>query len=138
MIANPNWPEIQMALLEFEMDGQGVNANNEGGENPNRQKTQQSWECSDIVTRVFNEKKDALLTEIKDGLFGKVSRLVYTTEFQRGACHIFISWSFLRMASKSGILLMLTQLSLPNFQIIIYSLISGTLLYNRVFQSSQG
>jgi hypothetical protein len=29
MTTNPNWPEIQKALLEFERYGQGVNARNE-------------------------------------------------------------------------------------------------------------
>jgi hypothetical protein len=43
------------------------------------------------VARVFNEKKDALIAEIKAGLFGAISGLVYTTEFQkRGLPHVHI------------------------------------------------
>ena len=46
---------------------------------------------SDIVARVFHKKKDALLAEIKNGLFGAISGLVYTTEFQkRGLPHIHV------------------------------------------------
>ena len=79
MTANPNWLEIQDALLEFDADDQG-----------NAQK-QLVTDCPNIVARVFNEKKDALLAEIRKGLFGIISRLVYTTEFQkRGLPNVYL------------------------------------------------
>ena len=52
MTANPNWVEIQEALLkEQTVDG--------------HRQTAVDW--PDIVARVFEEKKNALLKEIKDG-----------------------------------------------------------------------
>jgi hypothetical protein len=82
MTANPKWPEITEALLRFRRD-------NPDGE-PEDTGRQQSSDRPDVIARVFHKKKDALLAEIKSGLFGVISGLVYTTEFQRGACHIFI------------------------------------------------
>jgi hypothetical protein len=80
MTANPNWPEIKEALLKF--------ARNDDEDNETRQ---QASDRPDIVARVFNEKKDALLAEIKSGLFGAIAGLVYTTEFQkRGLPHIHL------------------------------------------------
>jgi len=71
MIANSNWPEIQDVLLKFNADNQG-----------NAQK-QLVTDHSNIVARVFNKKKNALLIEIRKGLFDAISRLVYITKFQK-------------------------------------------------------
>ena len=66
-------------MLKFDADNQG-----------NAQK-QLVTDYPDIVARVFNEKKDALLAEIKKGLFCAISGLVYTTEFQkRGLPHVHL------------------------------------------------
>lgn len=76
MTANPNWPEIQEALLKEE---------NETG------KKQTAADRPDIVARVFQLKKEALLKEIRDGLFGGVVGLVHTIEFQkRGLPHMHL------------------------------------------------
>ena len=70
MMVNPNWPEIQEALLRDEDD------------NPNGKK-QTAADCPDIIVCVFQLKKEALLKEIQEGLFGKVGGLVHTIEFQK-------------------------------------------------------
>ena len=77
MTANPNWPEIQEALLE-------LNAGNPPGR-------QTATDCPDIVARVFNQKVEALLKDIRAGLFGEIAGLVYTIEFQK--CGPLISTS---------------------------------------------
>ena len=83
--ANPNWPEILEALLEF----QGVT------DDPNEPTTRQTAaDRPDIVARVFKKKLDAILKElIKDGILGKAIAHVYTIEFQKRGlphCHILI------------------------------------------------
>jgi hypothetical protein len=79
MTANPNWPEIQEALLEEEsLDG------------GHRQK-QSSYDRPDIVSRVFEQKKNAVIKEIKDGIFGKAVAHIHTIEFQkRGLPHMHL------------------------------------------------
>jgi len=69
MTANPNWPEIKEQLLKDDAV-------------PGRpQKRQEASDQPDIVARVFEEKKKALLKEIKNGLFGNVVATVHTIEF---------------------------------------------------------
>ena len=70
MTANPNWPEIKNALLPHQTPS----------------------DRPDIVTRVFNCKKNALLKDlIKDGYLGRVLGHVYTIEFQkRGLPHMHL------------------------------------------------
>ena len=83
MTANPNWPEIQQALLE--LDGPVNNDPN------NPLKRQTAVDRPDIVAHVFNQKKNALLEEIKNGLFGTLAGMVYTIEFQkRGLPHMHL------------------------------------------------
>ena len=79
MTANPNWPEIQEQLLKDEPV-------------PGRpEKRQEVSDRPDIVARVFEEKKKALLKEIKNGLFGNVVATVHTIEFQkRGLPHMHL------------------------------------------------
>jgi len=81
--ANPNWPEIQEALLEFQGD-------NDDPDQPTTHQT--AADRPDIVARVFNQKLKAILKDIvKDGIFGKVVAHVYTIEFQkRGLPHAHI------------------------------------------------
>ena len=77
MTANPNWPEVHEALLEFA-----------GGDESRKQKPE---DRPDIIARVFEEKKKALLKEIQSGLFGEVIGHVHTIEFQkRSLPHIHI------------------------------------------------
>ena len=77
MTANPQWPEIHEALLEYA-----------GGDESRKQRPE---DRPDIIARIFEEKKKALLKEIQDGLFGEVIGHVHTTEFQkRGLPHIHI------------------------------------------------
>lgn len=77
MTANPQWPEIHEALLELV-----------GGDESRKQKPE---DRPDIIARVFEEKKKALLKEIQNGLFGAVIGHVHTIEFQkRGLPHIHI------------------------------------------------
>jgi len=64
--ANPNWPEIKRELLQGET----------------------ALDRPDIVCRVFEEKSQALLRELRDGLFGKFAGIVWTMEYQkRGLPH---------------------------------------------------
>ena len=66
MTANPNWVEVQEALLkEPTVNGQ----------------RQTAVDQPDIVAHVFEQKKNALLKEVKDGLFGKTAAMVHTIEF---------------------------------------------------------
>ena len=65
MTANPNWPEIQEALLEFD-DGT----------------CQIAADCPDIAAHIFQQKMKALLDDIRGGLFVELSGNVYTIEFQ--------------------------------------------------------
>ena len=75
MAADPNRKEIQDNLFTW----------------PNGQK-QSASDRPDIVVRVFEEKKKALLKEIKEGhVFGKVAAMVHTVEFQkRGLPHMHL------------------------------------------------
>ena len=76
MTANPEWDEIQEALLT---------------EAPPGNQKQTAADRPDIVVRVFEEKKKALLQDIKAGVFGKVVAMVHTIEFQkRGLPHMHL------------------------------------------------
>ncbi|KXN91247.1 hypothetical protein AN958_01607, partial [Leucoagaricus sp. SymC.cos] len=67
--ANPNWEEIQSALLPG----------------------QTASDHPDIVAQVFEQKKKALLKEIMNGLFGNCVAMVHTIEFQkRSLSHIHV------------------------------------------------
>jgi hypothetical protein len=76
MTTNPNWPEITDALLKDPTpDG----------------KRQQPSDRPDIVARVFVQKMEQLLKDVRGGLFGKVVGMVYTIEFQkRGLPHMHL------------------------------------------------
>ena len=72
---NPNWVEIQEALLEPTINGQRQAAVNQ----------------PDIIAHVFEKRKNALLKKIKDGLFGKTAAMVHIIEFQkRGLPHMHL------------------------------------------------
>ena len=76
MTANPNWPEVQEALLKEPL----VNG-----------KKQTASDQPDIVARVFELKNNALLQDIKYGLFGNCVAHIHTIEFQkRGLPHAHI------------------------------------------------
>jgi hypothetical protein len=65
--ANPNWPEIQLALLPG----------------------QTSSDRPDLVSRVFRLKAAAILKDLESGVFGTSVAHVWTTEFQkRGLPHM--------------------------------------------------
>ena len=82
MTANPNWPEIQDQLLSEVPPPHGANY---------RRRKQKASDRPDIVARVFEQKKNALLKEIHDGLFGTVVAMVHTIEFQkRGLPHMHL------------------------------------------------
>lgn len=59
--ANPNWPEIQEALLPG----------------------QTASDRPDLVARVFREKARIVMKKIKQGLFGKYVAHVFSNEFQK-------------------------------------------------------
>ena len=88
MTANPNWPEITEQLLQDDpVPGQS-------------QSRQTAADRPDIVARVFEEKKKALLKEVKAGIFGKAVAMVHTIEFQkRGLPHMHLL-IFLDQADK--------------------------------------
>src|SRR6202167_3833817 len=76
MTTNPKWPEITEALIKDQTD--------EG-------KRQEVSDRPDIVACVFVQKMQALLKDVRDGLFGKVAGMVYTVEFQkRGLPHMHL------------------------------------------------
>ena len=80
MTANPNWPEIQDQLLWEVPPGPGAN---------HQRRRQKASDRPDIVARVFELKKNAMLKDIKDGMFGRVVALFHTIEFQkRGLPHM--------------------------------------------------
>ena len=82
MTANPNWPEIQEQLLSEVPPPPGAR---------HRQRKQKASDRPDIVARVFEMKKNQLLKEIKEGLFGRVPAMVHTIEFQkRGLPHMHL------------------------------------------------
>ena len=79
MTANPNWPEVQEALLALR------------GQADDHQPKQTASDRPDIVVRVFYQKLKELLKDIKSGAFGEISGFVYTVEFQkRGLPHAHI------------------------------------------------
>lgn len=66
---NPTWPEILSNLLP------GQSANDDPV----------------LTVRVFNQKKDRLMSMLKDGAFGEVTAWLYSVEFQkRGLPHVHI------------------------------------------------
>ncbi|KNZ79781.1 hypothetical protein J132_08593 [Termitomyces sp. J132] len=76
MTANPKWSEIEEALLKKP----AVNG-----------KRQTAADRPDIVARVFELKKNAVVKEIKEGFFGSCVAYVHTIEFQkRGLPHMHI------------------------------------------------
>ncbi|KNZ78075.1 hypothetical protein J132_02265 [Termitomyces sp. J132] len=76
MTANPKWSEIEEALLKEP----AVNG-----------KEQTAADQPDIVARVFELKKNAVVKEIKEGLFGSCVAYVHTIKFQkRGLPHMHI------------------------------------------------
>ena len=79
MTANPNWPEITEQLLQDDpVPGQA-------------QSRQTTADRPDIVAWAFEEKKKALLKEVKAGIFGKAVAMVHTIEFQkRGLPHMHL------------------------------------------------
>jgi hypothetical protein len=82
MTANPNWPEIQDALLEEEPPDADFTAS--------RWK-QAAYDRPDIVSRVFEQKKNALIKDVKNGVLGKVVAHIHTIEFQkRGLPHMHL------------------------------------------------
>jgi hypothetical protein len=83
MTANPNWPDIVDALLDYDL------TNNDDPDNTQRKQT--ALDRPDIVARVFKKKMDALLKKIKEGYFGDVSAYLYVIEFQkRGLPHMHL------------------------------------------------
>jgi hypothetical protein len=83
MTANPNWPEIQDALLEEELPDLDSTA---------CRRKQTASDRPDIVARVFEQKKNAILKNIKKGgILGKVVAFIHTIEFQkRGLPHMHL------------------------------------------------
>jgi hypothetical protein len=82
MTANPNWPEIQDALLEEEPPDPTSNT---------CRRKQIASDRPDIVARVFEQKKNALLKDIRSGALGKVVANIHTIEFQkRGLPHMHL------------------------------------------------
>jgi hypothetical protein len=78
MTANPNLPEVQDALLNYE----GID---DDPDEPRKQQT--ASDHPDIVACVFHQEMQELLKDVRGkngmGIFGKVSGLVYTIEFQK-------------------------------------------------------
>ena len=82
MTAKPTWPEIQEQLLWEEPPNAGAN---------HQRRRQKASDRPDIVARVFEQKKNELLKDVKSGVLGKVEAMVYTVEFQkRGLPHMHL------------------------------------------------
>ena len=71
MTTNPNWPEIQDQRLSEVPPPHGANY---------RRRKQKASDRPDIITCVFEQKKNALL---KESLFGTVVTMVHTIKFQK-------------------------------------------------------
>ena len=110
MTANPNWPEVQEALLAFS----GPDDNDPAHCRPK----QTAIDHPDIVVHVFFQKMDALLKAIRGGLFRGISGLVYTVEFRYVAYLMCTFSSLSRSITRLGKLRMLTKLSLLSSQIL--------------------
>ena len=102
MTANPKWPEITQNLFPG----------------------QTASDRPDIVSRVFELKKRAILKEINRGLFGGVAARVHS---KRGVFLICTSLSSSKMKTTSEMSTILTLWYLPNSLILILSLSSISL-----------
>ena len=83
MTANPNWPGIQEQLLWEVPPNAGAN---------HQRRKQKASVRPDIVTRVFELKKNELLKDVvKHGVLGKVVADFHSIEFQkRGLPHMHL------------------------------------------------
>jgi hypothetical protein len=125
MTANPNWPEIQNQLL--------LEVPPPAGANHERRK-QKASDRPDIVARVFEEKKKAMLKEIHNGLFGRVVAMVHTIEFQkRGLPHMHLL-IFLHPDDKihdanQADTIVLAQIPDPELHPLLYNTVTTCMLH---------
>jgi hypothetical protein len=123
MTANPNWPEITESLLHDE-------APDENG----RVHHQEPADRPDIIARVFQQKKEALLKEIRGGLFGKVIGMVHTIEFQkRGLPHmhllIFLDQQDKIREPKDADSIVSAKIPDPVTQPILHSVVTSNMMH---------
>ena len=82
MTAYSNWPEIQEELLWEADPAPGTNY---------QRRRQKASDCPDIVACVFELKKNSLLKEIREGIFGNMVARIKVVEFQKkGLPHIHV------------------------------------------------
>ena len=80
MTANPNWPELQEQLFLEAPPGAGANY---------QRRMLKASDHPDIVTHVFELKKNVALKDIQSGIFGRVEARLWTIEFQKhGLSHM--------------------------------------------------
>ena len=125
MTANPNWPEIQDALLESDPP--------EPGSNAPRWK-QKASDRPDIVAHVFEQKRRAVLKEIKSGIFGKTVADIHTIESQKRGlphmhCLIFLDPADRICNADDVDTIVSAQLSDPITQPLLYQTISTCMLH---------
>ena len=125
MTANPKWPEILEQLLLEAPPPAGANY---------QQRRQTAADRPDIVARVFELKKQALLKEIKDGLFGTVNDMVHTIEFQkRGLPHmhllIFLDQPYKFFDGDDVNTLVSAQIPDPNLHPLLYNTVVNCMLH---------
>ena len=82
MTANPNWPEIQDQLLQEVPPPAGARY---------QQRKQKASDRPDIEACVFEMKKNQLLKEINEGLFGRVPAMVHNSKREVFPTCIFLS-----------------------------------------------
>ncbi|KXN81926.1 hypothetical protein AN958_03406 [Leucoagaricus sp. SymC.cos] len=112
MTANPNWEEIQSALLPG----------------------QTASDHPDIVARVFEQKKKALLKEIINSLFGNCVAKVDTNKFQKqGLPHIHIHIFFYSLDKIHDTnyvdIIVLAKISDCNIYPVLYDVVTTVMMY---------
>ncbi|OBZ78054.1 hypothetical protein A0H81_02325 [Grifola frondosa] len=125
MTANPNWPEIQEALLEI---------NKADNDPDDTARKQTAADRPDIVVRVFKLKKEALLKKIKDGFFGNLAADVWVIEFQkRGLPHmhllIFLEEPYKIRDAAMVDSIVSAQLPDPETQPLLYAMVTKCMLH---------
>ena len=96
--------------------------------------SQTATDCPDIVSRVFEQKKKALLKLIDNGFFGTTVAYIHTIEFQKRGFPYFHLLIFLypqhRIQGSYHINFMISaQLSDPQLQPLLYAKVTKYMLY---------
>ena len=125
MTANPNWPDLQEQLFLEAPPGVGAN---------HQRRMQKASDCPDIVTRVFELKKNVALKDIQSEVFGRVEALLWTVEFQkRGLPHmhalIFLDANDKILDANQVDNIVSTQIPDPDVDPLLYETVTTCMLH---------